>query len=110
MKNTKFNLIKALAFTSLLFSSVGLSDPISQKGFKSYKVSWVESYGQSCESTCGKVNATAESMSISSVGSQKISVCRVSAYHFNMYGTNTSDNCFYYDIDEERPVKEIDFE
>jgi hypothetical protein len=101
--------IGLLAFLTFLASQV-LASPISDGRFSTYEVSWVTSYMTVCSEVCKKEHAVAESMKLSSVSTQDMFVCRVLERRSNEYGSNTSDNCFYYDTSTSSPLKAKKFQ
>jgi hypothetical protein len=84
--------------------------PIKTDTFLEYPASWAMSTRTRCSDVCRGKNAVAESMKLSRASSEDIFICRVSGKRMNSFGTNSSDNCLYYDITSRKPVKATDFE
>jgi len=99
-----------LALLVTFCTSQVFADPIVSHHYKTYSVSWFTSDKTQCYAVCKGHGAAAESMKLSSASTQNMYVCRVQTKTNNEYGSNTSDNCLYYDTLANKPVKAAKFQ
>lgn len=86
------------------------ADPIPDRHFAPFQTGWFTSVKTPCYAVCKEQDAVAESMKLSHASTQDIFVCRVFTRTSNEYGSNSSDNCLYYDTASSIPQKAPKFQ
>lgn len=104
-KSTQLLLVVAAVFALAI---VARADPIGTRDGQCYSAVWVQARQTDCDLVCRHVGKSAESMTLSSVSTQKIFVCRYKGDKYYAFGEQGSGNCRV--LDGSTPSKQLRYE